>query len=326
MNRPLVRSRGLLLAALLGFAPTVRAEVVDRIAAVVDDDVITWGEIYDLGGEHIEANSSSGQAAAAKRRVLELEVLDVIIGRRLVEQEMRRLELDVTDADIERALSDIARQNGLEREQLRSEVEASGMTWESYREELVNNLREMKFNQQVLGPRITVRQDELRDAYRRSAKALSGPESIALQAIFLPYPADSDPDAKNAILAQAQALRQQAAAGADFAELAAQHSAEPYASRRGEMGNFNRGELVGELDRAAFESPVGDVAEPVVSAQGVFLLRPAERIAAEPPSFEEVENQLRQQLMEDKFSAAREHWLIQARRRSAVEVLLEPAG
>ena len=315
----------LMVASLLALAsPSARAEIVDRIAASVNDDIITWSEIYELGGEHIERELAGGEGQDSQRRVLEIEVLDVLIGRRLVEQEMRRLDLDVTDQDVERALGDIARQNGLDRAQLQSEVEASGLAWDDYLDELGENLREMKFNQQVLSPRITVRDDELRDAYRRSIASFTGPEQATLRVIFLAIDPGAAEEEHQAVLAQALELRERVAAGADFGDLAAEHSAEPYASRRGEMGSFQQGELVGELGRPAFSTPVGQVAEPISTAQGVFLMQVVDRVQPDPPAFEEVQDRLRSRLMEEKFEEAREQWLLQARRRSAVKVLLEP--
>ncbi len=317
------RIHAFLLAAALGLsiaAAPLRAEVVDRIAAVVNDEVITWSEVYEIGGDHIERSAAS---VPAQRRALELEVLDVLIGRRLVAQEMRKLGIEVGDQEIERALADIARQNGLDREQLRIEVEGSGMLWDAYLEELTENLREMMFNQSVLAPRITIREDELRDAYRRGASSLAGPEQAELQTMLLAYPPEATDEQMAEILEQANTLRAQALEGAVFADLAAEHSAEPYASRRGQMGTFRQGELVGTLDRPAFETAVGSVAEPIVTPQGVFLLHVVSRGQPDAPPFEELKDRLAQQLMELKYDEAREQWEVQARRRASVKVLLE---
>jgi len=320
MARLAPRNLAVIAALVLGIGPA-RAAVVDRIAAVVNDDVITWSEVYDLGGQHIEERLAEGRGAS--RRGLELEVLDALIGQKLVEQEIRRLDLDVTEQDLERALGDIARQNGLERDQLQAEVVASGLAWSEYLEQLKQNLREMKFNQQVLAPRIVIRDDELRDAYRRNLDMLAGPEQAHLKTILLAYTEGADEAARAAVLEQAHAMRAQIAAGASFDTLCAQRSAEPYAGRGCELGTFRQGELVGDLDRAAFSVPAGAVAEPVVSPQGVFLVLVAERIRPAAPPFEQVEQQLRGTLTEARYQEAREQWLAQARRRSAVKVLLE---
>ena len=100
--------------------------IVDRVAAVVNDDVITLSEVYELGGEFIEKAVEDASGNPTRRREAEIEVLDSLIKRHLISQEIAKLGLDVTDVELDRTVDDIARRNGLERDQLRSEVEKSG--------------------------------------------------------------------------------------------------------------------------------------------------------------------------------------------------------
>ena len=311
--------------ALVAAVPAAQAVVVDRVAAVVNDSVITWSEVYELGGEHIETEVRAAGGSEAVRRRLELDVLDVLVDRQLVEQEMKRLDIDVNEADIERALGDICKQNGLEREQLRREIENAGLEWEAYLTELKSNLREMKFSGQVLGPRIVTRDDDLEDLYRRQRESLAGPPTVRLQAVFIPYAPEDGEDAVAHALASAQAAREEVMAGRLFEEVVARWSVEPYSSTGGDMGSFQKGDLVGTLDRAAFALEEGGVSEPIVTPQGVFILRAAKRIAAQPPALDEIRDELEQQLMMEKTEEARAQWLNQARRRASVKVLLEPA-
>jgi peptidyl-prolyl cis-trans isomerase SurA len=312
------------LACFLLAPGTGRAEVVDRIAAIVNDDVVTWSEIYALGAPHIEEATAKAGGSPEARRSAELEVLDVMIGRKLVEQEVHRANMDVTDADVDRALADIARQNNLERDQLRTEVERSGLAWESYLAELRENVRELKFNQQFLGPRITVRDDEIKDWYRRNMDALAGPPKVHLQVVFEPLPPDADAARIAAATDKLKAVRAQIRSGAlSFADAAA-HGAEPYASRKGEMGVFRKGELVSDLDGPAFALETGAISDVLVSRQGVFLLKVTERIPLDPPAFADVQEQIKERVMDEKLAEAREQWLAQARRRASVQILLEP--
>jgi peptidyl-prolyl cis-trans isomerase SurA len=99
-----------------------------------------------------------------------MEVLDTLIQTELVSQEMSRLGLDVTQDDLEATIDDIARQNGLTRDQLRREVERSGLAWSLYREQLMEQLRSMRFGQSILAPRVTVAEQDLRDLYDREIK------------------------------------------------------------------------------------------------------------------------------------------------------------
>lgn len=318
-RRPGSLAWGAAALVLLGWAGGARGALVDRLAAVVNDDVITWTEVYELGSEHIETAVQGAADPAGERRKAELEVLDALIERHLVEQEMARLDLDVEDADLERAVGDIARQNNLDREALRQEVERSGLAWEVYLEELGANLREMKFNQQVLGPRISVHDDEVLAWYKRNQGAFSGTPGFRIQAILLP----ADPSTLPEVLKRAEALRAEVLGGRSFEDVARANSAEPFASRGGDMGVVQKGQLMADLDSAVFALEVGQITQPVATSAGVFLVRLAERVVPPPPPFDEVKDRIRQQVMEEKVQEAREQWLAQARRRSMVKVLLE---
>lgn len=310
--------RWLFLWGILGvLAGPVSAEVVDRVAAVVGSDVITWSEIYELGGDHIEQQATT----PAVRRRLELEVLEVLVERRLVEQEMKRLELDVTDADIERALADIARQNSLERDQLRAEIERSGMEWEVYLDEMTASLRDMKFNQQVLAPRVSIGEEDLRDRYRRTRDDLAGPPQVRIRAVFIPPEEGETPEALQE--RGERARRALVKGGEPFEDVLARFSPEAYAERGGEMGTFQPGELMEPLDAVAFSTEEQGFSPVVTTSRGLYILQVLERIPAEPPPFEEVEEQLRQQLMAEEIAEARQRWVSRARRRTAVGILLE---
>ena len=98
---------------------------VDRIAAVVNSEVITLSEVYDLGTEFIIKEVLSVQA----RRDAELKVLDSLINRKLISQEMQNLGLDVTEEELQKSIADVARANKLDIDTLKQEVLKSGLSW-----------------------------------------------------------------------------------------------------------------------------------------------------------------------------------------------------
>ena len=83
---------------------------VDRIAAVVNSEVITLSEVYDLGTEFIMKEVLSVEA----RRAAELKVLDSLIQRKLISQEMQNLGLDVTEEELQKSIADVARANKID--------------------------------------------------------------------------------------------------------------------------------------------------------------------------------------------------------------------
>ena len=168
-----------MMMTLLLLAQVTLAETADRIAAIVNDEPITLSEVYAVGGEIIANHEGSNRAA-------ELDVLEELIRRELIKQEIERLNMDVTQAELDGAMEDVAKSNGLSFEQLKTEIERSGMTWEKYRTEMKENLRQMKFRQLVLQPRIQVDDAVLQDLYRRLQ--VSQPDEIVLGSIVFRNP------------------------------------------------------------------------------------------------------------------------------------------
>lgn len=304
----------------------LRAEVVDRIAAVVNDEVITLSDVYVLGESFIESNAAGAPDPDAVRRSLELEVLDALILRTLIAQEIERLGLGITDVELDRTVDDIARRNALDRGSLRREVERGGMPWESYLEELRENLRQMKFNQAVIRPRIAVNEDELLDAYRRMIGSAELPQQVQLGAIFLALDSSGGEEAQTEVVAQAEAARARVLGGEDFAVVAAEVDQGPYGAQGGEMGTYAQGDLVAALDGPAFTTPIGQVSEPIATSQGVFLLYIFDRQAMDVAPFDEVREQLLEKVYSDRIDEETDLWYEQARRRASLSIKLASAG
>lgn len=315
---------GLLLLCLAGSpawaSEALAPQVVDRVVAVVNDDVILLSEVYSFG-EYIEAaarqDPTNGRAAAEK------QVLDRLIERTLIDQEIHRLGLEVTDQEVDRRIDAVARANNLDRAGVRVEVERSGMTWDAYREEIRQALREESFMGAVLRPRINISENDLQDAWR---KANAGaPMASDVLAIFLAFPSGADESAKELVRAKARDLRNAASTGADFAALSRENDQGPFGAQDGKMGSFKEGELVAVLDRAVWSTAVGAVAEPIETAQGIFLLKVSNRSAA-GQDFETMKPELMELVYKERAADEQARWFEQARRAAAIRVLPPPAA
>ena len=289
--------------------------LADRVVATVNDDVVLLSEVYAFD-TYIEEQAKSGSRASAER-----EVVDRILQQRLIGQEVGRLHLEVTDTEIDRNIDDISQRNGLEREQLRAEVEKE-MTWAAYRTELAKGLQEMKFAQSVLRPRINLTEDELKDAFIRMTK--DAPKVARVQAIFLSWPVTADEAAKAAaaetVRAKALAIITEAAT-TDFAALSKKYDEGPFGAQDGEMGKFKEGELVGGLDTAMRATATGAVSAPIETPQGIFVLRVVERTSG-ADDFESLRPKLEEAVFESRMADEELRWFEQAKRQAAIRILL----
>jgi peptidyl-prolyl cis-trans isomerase SurA len=309
------------LVFLIGVLPTLAwGAVVERVAAVVNNEVIALSQIYEIGSDFI-AEETGLDASPSSRRSAELKVLEELIAQELMVQEMSRLGIDVTSTEVDQALDDIASRNGVERGQLKSEVERTGLAWSAYRESITQELRGMKFNQVVLQPRVSLNEDEIANLYKTKASTLEG--GRVLDGIFLAWTESVTAAAPESFVERLAEARAGLATGKTWSDLVAAFPESPYASLEGRMSAYQKGELVESLEAVAWSLPLGDVSAPVVTDGGVFLLRYAEVAPSQMPDLEQMRSQLQMELMAGKIESEKELWLVQARRRASVEIKLE---
>jgi peptidyl-prolyl cis-trans isomerase SurA len=299
------------------------AAPADRVAAVVNDEVVTLSEVYELGRDFIETRAQSG--LAGERRTAELEVLDSLIRRCLVEQTVTELQIDATNDDVDRAIADIARRNGVEIEALRREIERSGVSWQDYRGEIQQVMRDQKFTQMLIRPRIVENEDEIRSAYQRMLVGTDQPERAEIGAIFLAFPADASEADKAEVVVKAESAKARVAQGEAFSAVSAEVDQGPYGKNGGTMGTFVDGELVETLNGPVFAAAEGEVTAPIVTGQGVFLLevRKREKIPVRP--YEEVRDEIAVKVFQGRIEREKDAWYQQARRQAAVVIKLEAA-
>ncbi len=300
----------------------VSAGVVDRVAAVVDGEVIALSEVYEMGGPYIAERCPGRQPRCVYD--MEMEVLDALIRRVLIRHELDELDLQVKGKDIDQAIDGVVRDNGLpDRAALREEIERQGLEWDTFRSDLADRLRVQRFQQAVLVPRVVVRDDEVRDVYKRTERS-SRAEQVTLDAFGVILPADAD---EQAIADEVAAIEQVVAdlreGRADWEQVAAERDDAQLASVVGGRA-YERGQLHEAVDEAAFSAEVGEVVGPIRVGRVLFVIRVRERGLGPPRvvPFEEVEEQLRNQLFQDKLQQAEDEWYQRARRLAAVEIKL----
>ncbi|MBI4250939.1 MAG: SurA N-terminal domain-containing protein [Candidatus Tectomicrobia bacterium] len=147
-------------------------------------------------------------------------------------------------------------------------------------------------------PRVSLSDQELKARYEQTRSRYALADEVKLSQIFIKLAPDGKPDQAEAARKKLAAFRDRIRKGADFAALAKANSQDPSASKGGDMGAFKRGEMIPDLEKAAFSLAKGEVSEPVRTSFGYHLLLVRERQNARQRTFEEaraeVEKELRQ--------------------------------
>ncbi|MEZ4323338.1 MAG: peptidylprolyl isomerase [Myxococcota bacterium] len=296
--------------------------VVDRVAAVVDDEIIALSEVYDLGAEFIDERCKTPFGRERCTHDAELEILDALIKRSLMRRELTRLKIDVVNEEVDQAIDSIVRDYGMaDRNALREEVERSGLRWDAYRMQIKEQLQVQRFQQRILAPRVSVSDDEVADLYRRTARGERAP-AVKLDAIGIVMPPEEAAQAP--VIEQSAALVAALNAGEqDWAEAKELYDGAGVAAALGDH-TYKKGQLTPQLDAVVFDAELNTFLEPIRVGNVLMIVRVTERemLEGDVRPFEEVKPALQNQLFGQRVEEAEEEWYQRARREAAVQVLL----
>jgi len=317
--------RAVAVALLLGaLGAPARAELVDKVAAVVNNDVITLSEVEQRALPQLaRAEVKDPKERANLRQQILKQALDQLVGEKLMEQQLREKNMDVSDQEIDATIDSVKQEQHLGPEQLEQALHDQGYTMSSYREMLKKTLARRKLVAQQVRPKVKISDEDVKAEYARWAKMESSDPEVHARHVLVQVapgaPAADVEKGRQKAVALAQEARQP---GVDFAELAKKKSEGPSASDGGDLGFFRRGVMVPEFDKVAFSLKEGEVSDPVRTKFGWHVLKVEERRAVGVKSFDEMKDELRDKMLMGQLEKYTDDYVQELRRDAAVEIKL----
>ncbi len=310
------------LALALLLALPARAELVDRIAAVVNKDIIPLSEVEARAAPDLQKLSSEPNAAkrSAMRDATLKHALDQLIGERLMEDQLKDLNIDVSDAEVDLAIDDVKKQNNIQGAQFEQLLAQEGYSMTTYRAFMRKHMARMKLINLKVRSKVKVSDDDLKVEYQKVVREQAAdPEVHARHILVQVMP--------NATAAQVEAARQKAQLlaeearkpGVDFAELAKKKSEGPSAADGGDLFWFRHGVMVPEFERTAFALPVGGVSDPVRTKFGWHVIKVDARRTVAAETFEAMKEKLRESMLRAQLDKLTEQYVQELRAQAMIQ-------
>ena len=326
---PLVGKKGSDSATARGVPPTERTEpitppqatavdehVVDRVVAVVNNDAITLGELQ----ENVIVFRQENRGTTASDDELSRQFLGRLIDLRLQLQEADREKIIVDDAEINEELADRMKRFGAkDLQDLEVMIKAQGISLDAVKKKVAEGLRISKVIRRKVALRISVTEPEVDRHLAENRDKLETGLSYHARHILV-TPAGNSDAAWEAARIRADLLRTQIIEGADFAEVARQHSRDASAKDGGDLGTLKRGELAQEIEAQILGLNPGDISTPYRSSLGFHIFRLETKEGLEGPGLQRVRQQVREILYRQKYEARLEAWLKEIKQRAIIEV------
>ncbi|MCF8079275.1 MAG: SurA N-terminal domain-containing protein [Desulfobacterales bacterium] len=300
------------------------SELVDRIVAVVNDDIILLSELEKQIKPYHERLRSMGYSQEQEMQMLvELrkDMLDNLIDEKITDQQVDRLGISVSQKEIDNALQRVKEIRSLTDEQLRKALSRQGLTMEEYRKQLQEQLLRSKLLDYEIKSKIVVTEADIKRYYETHLAEFGGEKKYHLRTIIMRVPSFADEEEKSRVRQKMEEVYNQLEKGADFAEMARRYSESGLAAEGGDLGLFNLEEIAPQFREVLKGKSAGSYTPVLDTEQGYQIFFIEDIVETPAKALEEVsaeiQNRLYQEQVDEKFSA----WLEDLRKNSHIKVI-----
>ncbi|GAB7215933.1 peptidylprolyl isomerase SurA [Dickeya oryzae] len=245
---------------------------VNKIAAIVDNSVVLESDINSLL-QSVKLNAQEAGQQLPDDATLRHQILERLIMDNIILQMAQKMGVQVSDDQLDRSIANIAAQNHMSLDQLRSRLAAEGISFDTYRSQIRKDMMIADVRNSEVRRRVTVLPQEVDSlAQQLASQGANGPE-VNLSQILIPLPENPTQDQVDKAENLANRLVKEASQGADFGKLAITYSADPQALKGGQMGWGRPQELPSLFAERLANPQKGQIIGPIRSGVGFHILR-----------------------------------------------------
>jgi peptidyl-prolyl cis-trans isomerase SurA len=260
---------------------SVHGELLDRIAAIVNDGLVLKSEL-DQQMDSVQKRLVDQKVELPSQNVLRQQVLDRLVLQEIQLQRAKHVGLTITDEQLNSALQEIAARNKIPFDQLPTALAAQGVDYKQYRESMRKELTLSTLRQRDVIAHINVSPHELEQYLAREQNAAANDE-FNVSHILLSLPAAATPQQLEEISKKAQDVASRAEKGEDFGQLAIANSNSQTALDGGQLGWRKGAQLPQFILDLVVKMKPGDVSTPVRTPSGYHIVKLNERRGGEAP-------------------------------------------
>ena len=324
-----------LFFCLLLLPAVTLANVVDRTVAVVNEDTITLSEVNELGNsffQKVTEQTPANQLPEALQHVREA-VIDKLIDKKLLLQEAKKLNIRVSDEDVESALQRLLASNKTTMEQFRKEIGSMGMNEKQYREDLREQILSSKLINSEIRSKVVISEDKIKNYYaniQNTEKITVSGDYYLLQigCLWGAKGRDGASPTKAEAKAKAEKVRNLAMKGDDFKTLAKQYSDLPSAADGGDLGVFQKDEIAAYIRDAVNNLKPGEVSQLVETENGYQFFQllanqgqSQEGKTIDKAPYESVREEIREKLSQQAMEIRFKEWMKSIRDKAYIKIL-----
>lgn len=247
-------------------------QVVDKVAAVVNNGVVLESDVDGLM-QSVKLNAGQAGQQLPDDATLRHQILERLIMDQIILQMGQKMGVKITDEQLDQAIANIAKQNNMTMDQMRSRLAYDGLNYSTYRNQIRKEMIISEVRNNEVRRRITVLPQEVDALAKQIGTQNDASTELNLSHILIALPENPTSEQVNDAQRQAENIVEEARNGADFGKLAITYSADQQALKGGQMGWGRIQELPGIFAQALSTAKKGDIVGPIRSGVGFHILK-----------------------------------------------------
>lgn len=309
-----------LLLALLLVPINSSAEVIDKIVAIVNDQIITLSDLdayqrrLRQGGMVDDLLVPDRQTVLSDRQKL----LNLMVDEKIIDSDVVSQNLSVTIERVEAEIKNVAAANRISRNQLKQALQEQGVDFSEYQDFIKRRIERHSLIEKAITSKIRISDEDVAAYYISQKGERAGKEIFQYRLahiLFVPKGGDVEGAEQ-----RAKSVLEKLHAGKSFETLASQYSEDPNFTAGGQLGTFKSGEALPELERAVEKIPVQTTTGIVRTRVGFHIVKLLEKTLIPSPDFEENKKKIADYLSELAFKKQFSFWLAQRRQEAFIRI------
>ena len=314
----------LIICSLMLLCVPVGAEVVDKIIAVVNDEIITLTEFntaFEPYLKNIEDNYKGKDKGAIINQAKEA-FLNRLVDNLLIEQEAKKAGMGIVikDEEVMDVIRDMMAKKKSNMEDFKKNLAREGTSLESLKKDIRSQMMRIRLLRREIKSKVIVSDEEIGEYYNKNRQDYEGKETVRLKQIFLAIPAKADKKTKAKIKEEAGQLRKRVLAGESFELLAVKYSQGPGAAQGGDIGFIEKGTIIAAVESVAFNLPMEQVSEVIESGIGFHIIKVVDKKGAGLKPIAAVREEIKTKIEDEKLEKKYEEWITSIRKKSFIEI------
>jgi parvulin-like peptidyl-prolyl isomerase len=316
----------LILSGLILLCATVRAEVVDKIIAVVNDEIITLYEFntaFEPYRKNIE-NTYKGDDKEAVIKQTREAFLQRLIDNILIEQEAKKsgVGIIVKDEEVMEVIQDMLNKQKLSMQGFLKNLAKEGNSIDSVKKEMKGQMMRARLLRREVKSKILVSDEEIGEYYNKNRQDYEGKETVRIKQLLLLLPPNANKTVAAQVKNEALQLHKRIMDGESFDALIIKYSQGPAAAQGGDVGFVSRGSIIPEVESVAFSLPVGQVSAVIESGAGFHIIQVVDKKGAGLKPLAAVREEIKTKIEDEKLDKKYDEWIASVRAKSHIEVKL----